>query len=104
MGPKTERLIAALGEVVFLLQKQGDKYHTNQVAKGKLLLERSDFRGIAHVLGTFNAKNSINDIDWLGDEDEPNRISVDDRFQMLSSPIYDLADSIRREVDGGERR
>ena len=103
MGLKTERLIAALGEVAFLLQENGDKYHANKVAKAKLMLEQSDFRGISHVLSVFNGKSSIYDVDWPSTSMETDQISVDDRFQGLSSTIYDLAEEIRREVERGER-
>ena len=104
MGPKTETLIASLQEALYLLREQGDDYHAGQVAKCKVLLEQSDFRGVSHALGVFNGKNSIHEIEWSPSEDSPDRVSAKDRFRMLSNTIYELADSIRREVELGDRQ
>jgi len=101
MGPKTDRLVASLGQALSLLQEQGDGYHENQVAKCKLLLEKSDFRGVTLALSVFNGKNSIHEIGWSTGENDGDRISAQDRFQILSNTIYELADSIRREVERG---
>jgi len=103
MGPNTERLIASLGQILSLLQEQGDGYHENQVAKCKLLLEKSDFRGVTLVLSVFNGKNSIHEIGWSVGENADDRISAQNSFQILSNTIYELADNIRREVERGER-
>ena len=103
MGPKTEKLIASLGAALFLIREQGDDFHANQVAKCKVRLERSDFRGVTHVLGVFNGKNSIHEIEWPPSEDSPDRASAKDRFGMLVSTINELAVSIRREVELGDR-
>jgi len=101
MGPKTERLIGALEQAISLLRELGDEYRANRVAKCKALLEQSDFRGITTVLGVFHPKSSIREVSWPSSEGSSERISADEKFQMLSGSIYDLADNIRREVERG---
>lgn len=103
MGPKTEKLIVALGEVLDLLEKLGDRHHADQVSKGKVLLEQSDISGISHVLTVFNPKNSLYDVDWSPVEKEFGRLSSGGDFRAVSSTIYELADDIRREVEGEAR-
>ncbi len=103
MGPKTETLIVALGEVSALLENLGDRHPADQVSKGKVLLEQSDFSGISHVLTVFNPKSSLNDVDWSPVENEFGHLSTGGDFQAVSATIYELADDVRREVEGEER-
>ena len=106
MGPKTERLIAVLEEIIPFLRENGEDYYADWMAKGKLLLEQSDFRGISHILRAFGGMGSFNDRALTPSDvkqAKEDQISANQRLQMLSSTIYDLADSIRREVDRGDR-
>jgi len=72
------------------------------MVKGKHLLKRSDFRGITHVLAVYGGMGSFNDIYLApkeGEADDSSRISANARFKSLSTTIYELAESIRREVE-----
>ena len=68
-----------------------------------MLLEQSDFSGISHVLTVFNPKNSLNGVDWSPVESEFDNLTAGGDFEAMSSTIYELADGIRREVEGEER-
>ena len=106
MGPKTERLITVLEETIPLLRENGEVHYADWMSKGKLLLERSDFRGISHILGVFGGMGSFNDRALTpSDIEQANAggISINQRLQMLSSTIYQLAESIRREVESADR-
>jgi hypothetical protein len=46
--------------------------------------------------------NSLNDVDWSPVEGEFDNLTAGGNFQAMSSTIYELADGIRREVEGEE--
>ena len=86
MGQKTESLIALLAEAVTQLRDVGDGYHASKVEECRNLSLQSDFRGIGRTLSVFNARSSLNDV-------QPRPLGE------LGHEIFELADSIRREVE-----
>ncbi len=102
MGTKTDELITILAETIILLRKYGVSHWADWLEKDMMLLEKSDFYGIEHLLSAFGGMGSFNDL-YICQEnghiiEKEETVLVNDKLFRLNSSIYGLAETIRKEV------
>lgn len=103
VGKKAEKLISHLAEAISILQKHGENHWANWLEKDKVLLEKSDYYGIEHLLSAYGGMGGFNDL-YICKENghtiENDEIpTVNDKIMKLSRQIYELAEEIRKGVN-----
>ena len=90
MGPKTERLLHVLGELVRLLSSAGADHWAGWMRECERRLANSDGSGVLHLLQAYGGMGSFNDLQLEGDEGR--------RLEQLRSEAARLGEEIRREA------
>ncbi|MFM5368303.1 hypothetical protein ACET9U_00895 [Aeromonas veronii] len=62
MHPDIVKLLKYMDEAIELLQSVTEKHWSTWLAYNAALIEKSDFRGIEHLLSAFGGMGSINDL------------------------------------------
>jgi len=103
MGPKTQKLIEVLVELIALLEKHDVQNWSQWMQKALQRIENSDFSGITHLLGAYGGMGSFNDLILSFQEpQQANEIILEqdnEKLIHLRSKAYNLAKKIKREVD-----
>ena len=93
MGPKTEKLIKVLDQLVEILNIDNDLHWKNWFKQANERLMTSDFSGIEKVLSAYGGMGSFNDF-YLGDE-----ASSKKKFNKLRAEAWRLAKDIKHEYE-----
>ena len=91
-GPKTQKLIIMLGEIIEIMSESGETHWVNYMLKRKILLENCKIEGISGLIGAYGGMGSFNDI-CFGPE-----------FDQLRGAIYRLANEIWLECEVNDSR
>ena len=91
----TAELVSALKEAVALLHACGQERWAGWLEKDRKLIAGGDFYGVKHLLQAFGGMGSLND---LVVEPEPR----DADLKRLTSQIYELATTLRRQLERRE--
>lgn len=101
MHPEIAALVAMLQEAAALFRKHEIAHWAAWLEKDALLIQKSDFYGVQHLLSAYGGMGSLNDIGLAEvDPKKPGllRIHPDDaRLQELLPEIYSAAQKIQRE-------
>jgi hypothetical protein len=104
MGPKTNELVEILGQLVAMLESDGNAHWSDWMRRAQSLLERSDASGIDGLLSAYGGMGSFNDL-ILGQTMEngvfawkPNAEELNSRFDELRSKAWILADALKRQI------
>lgn len=87
MGSKTQELIQILGEIIFLLEKEGETHWCGWMRKTKERLEGLDYSGIETLLSAYGGMGSFNDL--IVDPKHQ------DNFEALRTRAWELAEEIK---------
>ena len=90
MGPKTQELIQILGEMVDLLEEEGETHWSKWMREIKTRLEDQDYSGIEYLLRAYGGMGSFNDLMVY-----PER---QDQLEALRTQAWELAEEIKGVV------
>ncbi|MGQ8367504.1 DUF6966 domain-containing protein [Glaciecola sp. 1036] len=93
MGPKTEKLIEVLDQLIKILDEDGQSHWSKWMRQAKGCIQSSYFSGIEKVLNAYGGMGSFNDV-CLKKVTRAN-----ENFSELQGKAWSLATEIKREYE-----
>ena len=101
MGPKTQKLLIVLDQLIEVLEHDGDTHWSQQMRSTRARLLASDYSGITTLLSAYGGMGSFNDV-VLGQSRvdgaftwKPGYIELNEQFDTLRAEAAQLAKAIR---------
>ena len=101
MGPKTQKLLIVLDQLIEVLEHDGDMHWSQWMRNTRARLLASDYSGITYLLSAYGGMGSFNDV-VLGQSRvngvftwKPGYIELNEQFDTLRAEAARLAEAIR---------
>jgi len=105
MDSGTKELIDVLGELITLLESDGNRHWSGWMQRAKSRLERLDYSGAEYLLSAYGGMGSFNDL-ILGQTQlngqfawKPAHVELNDRLDELRGKAWQLAQWVKKAQD-----